>query len=65
MEKLHRTRVIVTSSERLVVWLAGGKDLDQGKTSVECPHCGEDAIVFELEQEETEIEIADLELPDR
>ena len=65
MEKLHRTRVIVTSSERLVVWLAGGKDLDEGRTSVECPHCGQDAIVLELERKETETEIADREPPDR
>ena len=65
MLKLRRTRVIVASSERLVVWLANGKDLDEGKTSVECPHCGEEAIVLELERKDTEVEIADRELRDR
>jgi hypothetical protein len=52
--------MIVATSERLTVWTRRGlpDDDETKKIAVECPHCGEEALLLELELSETpEVEI--------
>ena len=61
MEKVRRTRLFVATSERLIVWYRRQRsdDTPEPETiSVECPHCGEEALVLELEERKHETAIA-------
>jgi hypothetical protein len=61
MEKVRRTRLLVATSERLIVWYRRQRSDDTAESeaiSVECPHCGEEALVLDLEERKQETVIA-------
>jgi len=52
MKKVQRTRVVVSSKEKLTVWRASQNAAstdDPGKVSIECPHCGKEAFSMEID----------------
>jgi len=56
MKKVQRTRVVVSSKEKLTVWRASQNAAstdDPGKVSIECPHCGKEVFSVEVERSNT------------